>query len=74
MVTIDNGALLGGPATNTITVQASDGAGGTSTADFGIDVINVKPEITELNSSNGDVDNKSDDGVVAIDGSFTDPA
>jgi Ca2+-binding RTX toxin-like protein len=46
VVTVANRALLDGPATHTLTVQASDDAGGTSTATFTVAVTNVAPAAT----------------------------
>jgi hypothetical protein len=46
VVSVANGSLLDGPASHTITVQASDGNGGTSSADFAIAVTNVAPTAT----------------------------
>ncbi len=74
IVTVGDGSLLDGPATHAITVQASDGLGGTITANFDVDVSNVAPTITELYSINGGFDNNSGDRVVAIEGNYFDPA
>src|SRR5687768_2753581 len=45
VVTVANGAsaLLDGPAAHSVTVQASDAAGGTATQSFSIAVVNVAP-------------------------------
>jgi len=45
VVTVLNGALLDGPASHTITVQSSDGNGGTASSNFSISVGNVAPSI-----------------------------
>ena len=74
VVTVDNGALLDGLATYTITVQSSDEAGGTSTADFAINVLKVEPTITDLNSNHDEPCDSSAGGVVTLDGAFSDPA
>ncbi|MCA9049961.1 MAG: cadherin-like domain-containing protein, partial [Planctomycetaceae bacterium] len=47
VVSVADGSLLDGPASHTITVQASDGAGGTATQDFVIDVLNADPVATD---------------------------
>jgi uncharacterized delta-60 repeat protein len=46
VVTVANSALIDGPASHDITVQASDGAGGTSSTSFSISVLNVAPALT----------------------------
>ena len=66
IVTVDNGNLLDGPDSHLITVQASDGLGGTSTANFTISVNNVAPTlnsviVTSMINENG---NATLDGVV----------
>lgn len=46
VVTVASGARLDGPATHAITVMASDGEGGSSTASFTITVTNADPTAT----------------------------
>jgi hypothetical protein len=53
VVTVGNSALLDGPASHTITVQADDGHGGTSTQSFTIAVTNVAPTATFTAPSSG---------------------
>jgi hypothetical protein len=53
VVSVANSSLLDGPASQTITVQANDGNGGSSSADFTIEVANVAP--TAVFASNGPV-------------------
>ena len=54
VVSVSDGSLLDGPTSHTITVQASDRTGGTSTKDFMIDVTNVAPTAND-DSYNADV-------------------
>ena len=69
VVTVANSTLLDGPATHTITVQASDGAGGTSSASFTIAVNNVAPQ-----NVNAGADQTVNEGsAVNLSGSFSDP-
>ena len=73
VVTVNNSALLDGPATHTITVSASDGAGGTATANFNIDVNNVNPVVTSLVVSAPEAcGSSSSNNEVDISGTFTD--
>ena len=51
VVTVSDGSLIDGPSAHTITVQASDGAGGMSVASFSIEVVNTVPTATII--SNG---------------------
>ena len=70
-VSVDDGGMLDGSATHTITVQASDGAGGTSTADIDINVLNVAPTINTVGTS-ATKDNKAVVGnVVSVSAQFT---
>ena len=50
LVTVANGVLLDGANSQTITVQASDGSGGISSASFSIDVVNDAPTAAFNNS------------------------
>ncbi|NQV27476.1 MAG: hypothetical protein HQ518_24260 [Rhodopirellula sp.] len=72
VVSVRDGSLLDGPNSHTITVQASDGAGGTSNADFVIAVSNVDPVLTSVFSTAPEVCDSSADGNVTISGTFTD--
>ncbi|MFT4556707.1 MAG: hypothetical protein ACI92S_002057, partial [Planctomycetaceae bacterium] len=56
-----------------VTITAVDSDGASTELTFGLTVANVAPMISILTSSNGDLANKSDTGVVSIDGSFFDP-
>lgn len=74
IVTVADSSQLDGHSTHSITVQASDGAGGTSTASFDITVTNVAPIVTAATSSNPDPAHRSEDGTVSLSGAFTDVA
>ncbi|GAB5442987.1 MAG: hypothetical protein Fues2KO_33360 [Fuerstiella sp.] len=49
IVTVDNGSLLDGPQTHTITVRSTDPSGEFSTANFSITVTNVAPTVAANN-------------------------
>lgn len=51
VVTVANGSLLDGPGSHSITVVASDGHGGTSSASFAITINNVAPSVTANNTT-----------------------
>ncbi len=69
VVTVANSALLDGPVPHSITVQASDGAGGTSTQSFSIAVTNVAPTVTAAANQSAKVSMSTAFQL----GSFTDP-
>lgn len=72
MVTVANGALLDGPRSHTVTIQAADGAGGTSLADFTIFINNVAPILSLLSNSSPDCGMAGEGQAVTISGTFTD--
>ena len=67
-VTVADGSLLDGPESHTITVQVSDGFGGTESADFEIIVNNADPEITSLAHTG----NVQPGDTVTLTGSYVD--
>ncbi len=68
VVSVANRNLLDGPATHTITVQSSDGAGGTATENLQIVVNNVAPTVV-LNP----VVMINENGTATVTGTITDP-
>jgi predicted outer membrane repeat protein len=72
VVTVADGSVLDGDEMRTITVQASDGAGGTSQATFTIAVTNVAPVIDSLASSATFADKALPGQTVTVTGFFSD--
>ena len=72
VVLVANGALLDGDDTHNITVQASDGAGETSTSEFNITVINAVPVIVSLISSATVASKALPGDTITITGSYSD--
>src|SRR5436190_2032128 len=77
VITVANGALLNyeTATSHSITVQASDGAGGTATQTFTIVVTNVNPTIpVDTNAATNSVAESAENGtVVGITAFSTDP-
>jgi parallel beta-helix repeat protein len=71
VVTVANGSLLDGPNSQTITVQASDDAGGISIANFEITVNNAPPTVYDITV---DPEPSLKDGLATASASFSDPA
>jgi autotransporter-associated beta strand protein len=69
VVTVANSGLISGAASYSITVQASDGAGGSAQAMFNINVANTNPIVSGLAVTTTIDEN----GTVTLTGNITDP-